>query len=151
VAAKLAPLKHGPYLAPDCRPGDRLVCTVAGEQTVTEFSGGPLPWPCFRLDGRRRRFLCGDLELALSRETVAAVGMMVGVADGTASRWRRALKIKPVGSRGWRRKYSDETIAQVRARAAAGETQASLSREYHMSPMYVSLIARGLHRPARPG
>src|SRR5262245_21073506 len=66
-------LLFGPYAAPPCRVGDRLVCERYGESVVAGRSGGPIPWPVCRAPGRPRLILCGDLARAVRCASDAAV------------------------------------------------------------------------------
>lgn len=142
------------YVSPDCRPGDTLVCRIAGEQVVEGFAGGPVPWPFFyRPKGCPRLFVCGDLERALAIETGVKVGALFGVSDSTADRWRRELGIAAPPHRSGRRKLSDAQVEEIRARAAAGEGLRALGRQYGVTGQYVWMLARqpGKNRPRSTG
>jgi hypothetical protein len=151
MAAKKPPkIKEGPYRAPACRVGDRLVCRISGEQTVTGFTAAPVPWPYFRSRYRRQRlFLCGDLERALERESARAFADLFRVSEATVRKWRLILKIKPSSGRGWPRKLTDDQVDEIRARAATGETQCSIARAYGISNIYASVLVRKLYRATR--
>jgi hypothetical protein len=77
------PLLYGPYAAPPCRVGGRLLCERYGESVVAEMSSGRIPWPVCRAPGRPRLILCGDLARAVRVESEAAVAYWWGVANQT--------------------------------------------------------------------
>jgi hypothetical protein len=108
---------------------------------VEGFTNAPVPWPYY-LGGRlaRRLFVCGDLAKALHNERASVIASLFGVSEMTISRWRRALGIKV--PRGFPRKLSDEQVATLRARAAAGESEKSLAREFDVADSYVWLLVR---------
>ena len=61
-------LLYGPYRAPRCRVGKRLLCKLRGTVKVTGISDGLIQWPQTRRqsDGRNRGgrpflIVCGDL------------------------------------------------------------------------------------------
>jgi hypothetical protein len=51
---------YGPYLPPKTRRGQKLFCEIRGTVTVSGLSGGPIPWPYAKVNGRPL-ILCGDL------------------------------------------------------------------------------------------
>jgi hypothetical protein len=134
------PLKHGPYRAPACRPGDRLVCRMAGGQTVLGFTAAPVPWPYFRgHTSVLRLFLCGDLERAILAETFETITYHFGVSKGVISRWRSQFPPGPDEPRRVARrcKLSDAQVAAIRARHADGESIGSLAREHGVDDVIV--------------
>ncbi len=115
-------LLHGPYAAPTCRVGDRLLCERYGESVVAEMSAGRIPWPICRAPGRPRLILCGDLARAGRVESEAAVAHWWGVDKATVCKWRRALGV-PKSNAGSRRLYANGMRRSITPamRAAAGK------------------------------
>ena len=92
MVASLA-LLFGPYTAPKCKRGSRLVCAVRGRVRVSGFTIAPIPWPLTnRPTGIGKPFLvvCGSLLLALRQENKAAIAYWWGVSFSTVVRWKRA-------------------------------------------------------------
>lgn len=54
--------------------------------------------------------------------------------------------IVPIGERNGRCTIPDVTVAEMKARHAAGETFKALARAYGVHPVTVSRICRGLRR-----
>jgi hypothetical protein len=148
-------LRGGPYAPPDSRPGEVLVCRVAGSQVVEGFSAAPIPWPYFSAPkgGGPRLFVCGDLARALAQEPGRVVGDLFGCSETVACRWRRELRIPPVARRSGVRKLSDDQVDELRIRAAAGEERQALAVEFGISGAYAwMLISRpGENRPRPAG
>ncbi len=87
-----APLRHGPYHAPQVQLGDALFCSRRGrELTVVDWTQGALAWPRATVGGQYSLIMCGDLETAVRIETLAAVACAWGVSVGTVTAWRAAL------------------------------------------------------------
>jgi len=114
-------LLYGPYVAPQCRLGDKLRCDYRGrEVTVMGISDAPIPWPCARRNGNSSPIVCGDLVRAVQVESEIAVAYHWGVGAHLVWRWRRALSVSAMtnGSRRLRIEYAAETLTpDVRAKA----------------------------------
>jgi hypothetical protein len=50
----------------------------------------------------------------------------------------------PTGADSWRSRFSDEQIAQMVSRVAAGETRVAVARDYGCAPAYVGQLYRGV-------
>ncbi len=141
--AAVEPTKPGGDSRPSAESyiGGRLLCLVGGEQIVQGFTNAPVPWPYYfgaRL--ARRLFVCGDLAKALHNERANVIASLFGISAMTVSRWRSALGIRV--PQGFPRKLSDEQVASIRARAAAGESQKSLARDFDITEVYVWMLVR---------
>jgi hypothetical protein len=138
-------LTGGPYRSPKCGVGEWLGCEIAGDQQVIGFTDAPVPWPYFHGPrSSRRLFICGDLALAIRTERGTAIAPLFGTSEMSISRWRRELGIEKL--RGFARKVSDEQVATIRARAAAGETDESLAQEYGIALSYVWMLVENRRR-----
>src|SRR5688572_5336222 len=87
-------LLFGPYRCPRVVKGAPLFCEIRGWVKVQGFSDGPIVWPRASFTGYRGRgplIVCGDLSLAIRRESHQAVAHWWGVSTTVVSRWRRAL------------------------------------------------------------
>src|SRR5438105_294244 len=101
-------LRHGPYMTPRCRVGDKLPCEHRGrEVTVGGITDAPIPWP-FGGKGPQSPILCGDLIRAVQFESAIAVAHHWGVDKKTVRNWRRALGV-PRTNEGTRRLFVDYT------------------------------------------
>src|SRR5258708_2242964 len=84
-------LFHGPYRPPRCQLGKRPRCRIRGRVVVKRISAGPIPWPQTIVGHVRAFILCGDLVLAVRRESEVAVAFWGGVTRQTVWVWRRAV------------------------------------------------------------
>ena len=83
-------LLYGPYIAPNVRVGDELLCSVYGLQVVMGWHG-PKQWPQAKATGRPRLIVCGGLLEALSQETARTISLHWGVHVATIAKWRKRL------------------------------------------------------------
>jgi len=93
IVAPLA-LLFGPYTAPKCKRGSHLVCAIRGRVKVSAFTTAPIPWPLTNRPtgiGKPFHVVGGSLQLALRRESKAAIAYWWGVSFSTVVRWKRAL------------------------------------------------------------
>jgi len=104
-------LLFGPYAAPPCLVGDRLVCERYGESVVAEMSGGPIPWPVCRAPGRPCLILSGD---RMHRTLCTILAFRDGGKGG------RAEKQEAVGAPGGKRTQRGRFRLAGRPAAAGG-------------------------------
>ncbi len=141
-------LLYGPYNAPKCRLGDKLLCEYRDrEVTVKGMTDARIPWPLTRTNNRWSPILCGDLVRAVRTESSLAVGHHWGVHHVTVWKWRRALGVPPMtnGSRRLRIEYAIETLTpEVRAKGKAAmhtpEVRAKLSAARKGRPQHPNTI-----------
>jgi hypothetical protein len=88
-------LIRGPYRAPKTWRAGRPVIEAGGETVRIEgLTEAPIPWPYISGPaGTRSLILCGDLGVAVGRESVAAICHHWGVSRATVTRWRRQLGV----------------------------------------------------------
>lgn len=86
-------LLYGPYHAPRCRLGKKLLCKRRGWVRVTRMSSGPIQWPMTTERRGKAFILCGDLARAVRRESSVAVCYWWGVTPQTVTVWRRVLGV----------------------------------------------------------
>jgi len=114
-------LLYGPYVAPQCRLGEKLTCEYQGQEvTVKRITDAPIKWPCARRNRNASPILCGDLIRAVQVESEIAVAYHWGVGASVVWKWRRALNVSAMtnGSRRLRIEYAAETLTpEVRAKA----------------------------------
>jgi hypothetical protein len=114
-------LLYGPYVAPRCSLGDKLLCEYRGQEvTVIGMTDALIPWPRTRRSTNASPILCGDLIRAVRTESAMAVAHHWGVSQNTVWQWRRALDVPAMtnGSRRLRIEYAAETLTpEVRAKA----------------------------------
>ena len=85
-------LLYGPYRAPRCAVGDRLVCECRGrELTVSGMTDAPISWPLARVGGGASLIVCGELTRAIRTESKLAIAHHWGIKPATVWKWRRAL------------------------------------------------------------
>jgi hypothetical protein len=126
-------LLHGPYAAPRCRPGKRLMCGVRGAVIVCGLSAGRIPWPVGKRGRAKALIVFGGLARAVRTESNQAVCHWWGVTPQTVSRWRRLLGV-PRANEGTDRLYRDyapERLppeVQERARARANSPEANAKK-----------------------
>jgi hypothetical protein len=125
------PLFCGPYTAPACKAGDRLLCKVRGLVTVHGVHVAPIPWPFTQGRGGPRLIVCGDLARALRREQLAAVAHWWGISVTTAWGWRKALASgRPaLPPRRWTT-AEDDLVRSLTPEEAAAKTGRSLRAVY---------------------
>jgi hypothetical protein len=86
-------LIYGPYVAPEVKIGDELLCSVYGLQVVSGWCG-PKQWPRAKARGRPRLIICGDLRRALELETCETVCLHWGIHLSTVAKWRKKLGLE---------------------------------------------------------
>ena len=86
-------LLSGPYDTPRCLLGDKLFCEIHGWVPVRRFSEDRIPWPQTLAGRNESLILCGDLLLAVRRESNEAICHWWGVTPETVACWRKALNI----------------------------------------------------------
>src|SRR5205085_2279386 len=126
-------LLHGPYAAPRCRVGKRLVCEARGAVAVCGMSAGRIPWPVGKRGRAKALVVFGDLARAVRTESNQAVCHWWGVTPQTVSGWRRLLGV-PRATEGTTRLYRDYTPerlprhVQERALAKANSPEANAKK-----------------------
>ncbi len=86
-------LLYGPYVAPRCRVGDKVLCEYRDrEVTVGGITDGRIPWPYARASGPPGPIVCGGLIYAIKAESEIAVAYHWGVSTTTVKsggeRWK---------------------------------------------------------------
>ncbi|RWR28865.1 hypothetical protein D2T31_12190 [Sinirhodobacter populi] len=133
-------LISGPYHPPDISDG-WLDDAADGLVEVGGWTSAPIPWPRRKKTGRHSPILCGDLILAVSIESSAAIQHYWGVSEGTVWRWRQALGIGRV-TPGTRERLRTETgvpeVAAARGReiAASPESRCKMAASKRGKPIH---------------
>ena len=91
-------LRHGPYVAPPLRRGDRATCLVRDcDVIITSWTAAPIPWPRCRAMGTRGGgsgiLVDEELAWAVRTESAAAIGCWWGANVRAVAWWRRALGV----------------------------------------------------------
>jgi hypothetical protein len=136
-----ARLHFGPYGPPALKRGGWLWCAFRGKVKTYAWSHGRIPWPLIKKGGGH--ILCGDLERAIRRESVAAVAHWWGVRRETVSVWRRLLEV-PRMTEGTRRLCHEkamewatpERMAKMRDLARTPAARAKISRSHAGKPIH---------------
>lgn len=118
----IPPLLYGPYAPPDV-PDGWAMDMVDGLIEVGGWTCAPIPWPRRKKTGKHSPILCGDLVLAVARESSAAVQHWWGVSEATVWKWRKILGVGRV-TPGTRERLQSETGVPPEA-AAKGRKAAS--------------------------
>ena len=138
-------LLYGPYVAPRCRVGDRLLCEYRDREVIVGgMTDGRIQWPRARGPGRQGPILCGRLIGAVRSESEIAVAYHWGVCVDTVKKWRRALDVPAVtnGTRSLYISYAFERLVTPENKARAKEAQdRPEARERHRA----SCVGRPLH------
>jgi hypothetical protein len=87
------PKLAGKYKMPFTEIGDVLYCERHGYVKVKGISDAPIQWPCLVAGGRLVPVLCGELVMAVRRESEKAVAYHWGISRYTVRRWRKALGV----------------------------------------------------------
>ena len=75
------------------RYGQVVFCEIRGWVPVRRISAGHIPWPQ-TIAGRNPAFmLCGELVMAIKRESNIAICHWWGVTAQTVSGWRKAFDV----------------------------------------------------------
>lgn len=161
----------GPYKTPRIKPGVDVPGVVLGRGGVVDgphvvrgLTDAPIAWPWTIAGGgsRRQLIVFGDLEKAIRTESVQAVAYWWGISrwwverarrclevprmnEGTTQLWRDLAKTRLASARAPTR-LDDAQIAEIRKRAAAGESGAVLTKEFSITRQYLSLLLRGERR-----
>lgn len=157
-------LVAGPYKTPRCKVGREFYCVINGDREVRGITDAPIPWPyAYAQANVRQLFVSGDLFRAVRTESVRAVAWHWGVSRSQVEAWRRVLRIPrmtPGTAQLWRelapvrlgdpRKYKPDgavphkldraKVAQLRQRAAKGESAAALGVAFGITRQYASAI-----------
>ena len=151
-------LLYGPYVVPNCKLGDRLLCEYrARELSVRGMTDGLIQWPCTRRNRTKSPIVCGDLVRAIRTESAMAVAYHWGVRHKTIWKWRKALGVPRMtnGSRRLRIEYAAEHFTpEVRAKGRAAmhtpEVRAKLSAARKGRPQHPNTIAACRELGKRP-
>jgi hypothetical protein len=138
-------LLYGPYKAPKCELGDKLLCEYRDrEVAVKGMTNAIIQWPCTRRNSRQSPIVCGDLVRAIRTESVLAVAHHWGVRDETVWKWRKALNVPAMtnGSRRLRIEYAIETLTP--------EARAKGKEAMHSPEVRAKLSAAKKGRPQHP-
>ena len=151
-------LLYGPYVAPQCRVGDRLACEHLGrEVTVRRMTDAPIQWPAIRGGSAPVLIVCGDLIRAIRVESALAVAHHWGVCPQTVGSWRKALGV-PRHTKGTLRlsiDYAAEILTpDVRAKAkkamSSAETRAKIRASKLGKPVHPNMAAAQREAVRRP-
>ena len=133
-------LINGPYIAPTCQVGDWLDDELYGRVQVGGWTDSPIPWPRRKKTGKHSPILCGDLVLAVQKESVEAIRYYWGVGATTVWAWRQALGVDRATD-GTRKLLQERTgvppeaAARGRTRAASPESLAKMAETKRGKPM----------------
>ncbi len=118
-------LHFGPYRAPYVRRGRRIMCVLRGELLTEGMTDARIPWPIGRAGVTRSIVLCGDLELAVEKESFQAVMYWWNVSGATVSKWRRALKVPAIneGTRLLRIAYANSPAGRAARQKALSKAR----------------------------
>src|SRR5580692_11504613 len=90
-----AALIGGPYHRPMAKLGERRVCLVRGEVTITGESDAIIPWPLCKKVGKPGLLVTSELVRALKIESTQAIAQAWGINPHTVAKWRSRLGIDP--------------------------------------------------------
>lgn len=151
-------LLFGPYNPPD-DPSGYLHDAADGLIAVGGWTSAPIPWPRRKKTGRHSPILCGDLILAVSLESSAAIQHHWGVSEATVWKWRQILGVGRV-THGTRQRLQTETgvppeaAARGREAAATPEARAKIAaakRGQSAHPATAKALLAAAKRPKPDG
>jgi hypothetical protein len=151
-------LLYGPYLPPNCRLGDKLLCEYRDrEVTFKAMTDALIQWPSATGGNLRSPIVCGDLVRAIRTESEMAVAHHWGVRYQTVWKWRKALSVPRMtnGGRRLRIEYATEHFTlEFRAKGkealSSAGVRAKMSAAKKGRPLHPNTIAACRKRGRRP-